>query len=94
MTPDPKKKRIDLKGKAYTAFRKQVADRAGEWCEEPGCKNYAPRLYSGKFHPIRCGHVAHIRHGVHGDDVMENVKWKCSDCHAKEHSWKSGIPDV
>ena len=84
MNPQPKKKVKLLKGKAYTEFRKKVAERAGEFCEE--CGVHAPRLFRGYFNLIWCGHVAHIKPRKKGGDTMDNVRWLCYHCHIeKEH---------
>ena len=93
MNPRPKKKRIKLKGKAYTDFRKQVAERANFLCAD--CGRYFPLLVDGGFCQYGCGHVAHIKSkGAGGDDVLENVKWKCFWCHEKERAWKGGMVEI
>lgn len=88
--PQPKRKRITLKGKAYTEFRRKVAKRAKEHCEK--CGLHAPRLWYGVFNLWWCGNVAHIKsRGAGGDDTMgengsdNNVRWLCFECHRKEH---------
>ena len=85
MNPCPKQIPIRLKGKAKTEFRRAVAKRANEFCEE--CGVHAPRLFQGYFNSMWCGHVAHIKsYGAGGGDTMDNVKWKCNHCHIeKEH---------
>ena len=93
--PDPKIKPIRLKGKAKTEFRKKVFKRAGGMCHD--CGNYAPRLWHGVFNRLWCGHVSHIKsYGAGGGDTMDNVHWKCNECHItnghlKWRSDKSGL---
>jgi len=83
--PVPKPKTIRLEGQAYTAFRKEVCDRAHSRCEI--CGKYAPLLIDGYFDLYGCGHVSHIKsRGAGGSDTLDNVKWSCSDCHYKRHS--------
>ena len=65
---DPKHKRIALKGRAYTEFRKKLAERAREHCENPKCGVYAPRLWHGHFN-------LYWSRGSGGDDVLSNVRW-------------------
>ena len=83
----PKPVTIKLKGKEYTEFRKQVADRAKERCEGCGC--YAPRVIDGTFDQYRCGHVSHKKSkGAGGHDTLENVEWLCWKCHRTyEDKW-------
>lgn len=84
MNPNPKNKPIRLKGKKYTEFRKDLADRAGEQCETCGIP--VPRLFNGYFHAYWCGHVSHIKsRGAGGSDTMDNVKWECFECHSAKH---------
>jgi len=89
--PDPKKKRIALKGKAYSQLRKDLHARAKGLCEI--CKkvrvplyveDYAGDLYFDEF---RCGHCSHDKSvGSGGDDTLENTKWACPHCHmVNEH---------
>ena len=87
----PKKKAIRLKGKAYTLFRKAVYERARGMCDECGLP--APLLDDGRFNVFTCGHVAHIRsRGAGGGDTLDNVKWKCWECHlVLEHT--KGLTD-
>lgn len=85
-SPQPKRKRIDLKGKAKAEFRMAVFRRAGGRCEV--CGEPAPlKDYDGNFDVFGCGHVCHFTSkGAGGDDVMENVYWGCYECHIrKEH---------
>ena len=88
LNPDPKIKTLRLYGKAKTEFRRKVAERALEFCDV--CGWYAPLKWDGVFDS---GHVAHIKsYGAGGGDTMDNVKWKCPDCHGKEHGpqWGKG----
>ena len=88
----PKQRTVRLKGKAYTKFRLEVAIHAIYTCDDCFC--YAPELdINGKFDKFTCGHVAHIKsRGSGGGDTLDNVKWKCWDCHTKEHGprWSKG----
>lgn len=86
--PQPKPKRVRLKGKAYTEFRKAVYEREQGICQ--GCRQYAPLLWGGVFNEYRCGHVSHKKsRGAGGGDTMDNVKWLCFDCHRAEHDGKA-----
>ena len=82
---DPKpEKPILLSGKAFTEFRRKVAERAKFKCAD--CGRYAPSLVYGVFDVFNCGHVAHIKRRNVGGDVMSNVLWKCYNCHiGNEH---------
>ena len=87
-----KQKTVRLKGKAKTKFRRKVAWRAFGFCEE--CNGNAPIFVDGVFDVFTCGHVSHIKsYGAGGGDTMDNVKWKCYQCHiVKEHGprWSKG----
>lgn len=50
-------------------------------CQE--CGAFAQLLEkTGKFNKWTCGHMAHIKsEGAGGEDVPENMKWKCPTCH-------------
>ena len=81
MHPCPKRKRIKLKGKAKTEFRKQVFEKYSGTCQS--CGRFAP-LYDrdGVFDVFLCGHVSHIKStGSGGEDIFSNVKWECYNCH-------------
>ena len=83
--PHPKKKRISLKGKAYTQFRKAVYNRAKGCCET--CGRWVS-LYraNGDFDVYTCGHVSHIKsRGAGGDDSLENCILECFACHRARH---------
>ena len=76
----PKPHTVRLKGKAYTAFRKAVHDRARGMCEQCGLP--APLLDDGKFNLYTCGHVSHRKsRGAFGGDTLDNAEWKCYWCH-------------
>ena len=85
----PKPKTTRLKGKGKTEFRKKVFNRSSGFCED--CGVYAPLLDNdGLFDVFMCGHVSHIKsYGAGGGDTLDNVKWKCYNCHInKEHGPK------
>lgn len=89
LNSQPKKKAVRLKGKAYSAFRKEVYERENGVCQE--CETYAPLFdVYGQFNEFTCGHVSHIKsRGSGGSDTLDNVKWKCFKCHnIKEHGPK------
>ena len=82
MNPQPKNKAIRLKVKAYTALRKTLHKRANGGCE-----------MCGRWAPLNIGHVHHIKtRGAGGDDVVENTKWLCGECHRAIHDGRiSGV---
>ena len=83
----PKKKPTRLNGKAYTAFRKQVFERAHGMCEI--CGMPAPLLDEGRFNVFQCGHVSHRKsRGAGGSDTLDNVEWRCFWCHRRKHDGK------
>ena len=79
--PDPKKKRIELKGAAYTRLRWDAFNRAGGICEY--CRGWAPFRQDG----VLSGELSHdpVGRGAGGDDHLDNVKWACFYCHRKKH---------
>lgn len=84
--PQPKQKRIRLKGKAYTIFRKTVHEMAGGKCQT--CGGPAPLMVNGVFNEYLCGHVSHLRHGSNKEDVLGAVIWEDFKCHSKRNSPK------
>lgn len=90
--PDPKKKRIVLKGKAKTELKKALYIRAKGRCES--CNKLVLLYivdYAGNmvFDLHRCGHIHHEKTvGAGGDDSMENCKYECFDCHRAKHDGK------
>lgn len=90
--PVQKKKRTELKGKAYSNLRKALYDRAGGRCENPECKNKGKPLplfdSEGQFDIFSCGHVSHIKSkGAGGDDSMENCLYECFSCNCLVRNW-------
>jgi 5-methylcytosine-specific restriction endonuclease McrA len=77
----PKRKPVRLRGAAKKKFRRQVYLRAHGKCA--GCGLPAPLYdYDGNFNVFTCGHIAHIKsYGAGGGDTMDNVTWKCYQCH-------------
>ena len=79
MRPNPKTKRIELKGKAREALRVLLYERQKGLCSE--CWGWIP-LHGGFFG----SHWAHDRSvGAGGDDTEENTSLKCFNCHRREH---------
>ena len=78
--PRPKENVTLLKGKAKERLREDCAMLANFHCEK--CGRYAP-LHGGVF---GAGHMSHKRPRKVGGDVIENVCWKCWNCHLElEH---------
>ena len=89
MTPCPKTTAVRLKGKAKTAFRRQVYEHFRGICQ--ACGTFAPlRDAEGQMDVFSTGHIAHLKsRGAGGSDILENVTWKCPVCHLqKEHGLK------
>ena len=94
--PQPKIKRIRLKGAKYTRFREEVFTRAKGKCEHVlffdrngnphKCGKYAPLRVNGIFDPLFCGHVSHLKHGSQKEDTLESVIWECPICHNARHT--------
>lgn len=91
----PKNPPIRLKGKKLRKLRMEVFFRAGgdkdltvAYCEKCGM----PAPWSGGVF-VR-GHMSHIKsRGSGGSDIIDNVLWKCPECHLqKEHGpqWSKG----
>ncbi len=80
--PDPKKKRIQLKGRAYTELRRKVWEKQAGRCAD--CGEWVPLKGSSVFD---MAHLAHIKSkGARGDDTEENTRILCYFCHLiKEH---------
>ena len=71
----PKPKVIRLKGKPLKALRQACYERDKGTCQ-----------LCGKTISWDWGHMAHIQRRAKGGDVLENVTWKCFDCHIRvEH---------
>ena len=86
MGPDPKKKTVRLKGKAYHDLRVEAWDRAAGRCHD--CGKFVPLLTpGGGFNVFTCAHLAHIKsRGAGGSDILSNVVIKCYQCHIEiEH---------
>lgn len=84
--PAPKKKRIILKGKAYSDLRKALHDRAGGYCET--CGKRVPLMVDGQFDIFACGHVSHIKSkGAGGDDSESNCLYECFSCNCLKRNW-------
>jgi len=85
--PQPKKKRIALKGKAFSKLREALYDRAKGRCES--CCKHAPLLDpDGQFDIFTCGHVSHLKSkGSGGDDSMDNCIWECFSCNCLVRNW-------
>ena len=91
-----KQKPIRLKGKAKTEFRKKVFEHFNGRCQGvlpdgSQCEERPPLMDSdGVFDVFTCGHVSHIKSvGSGGEDILENVLYKCYNCHInKEHGLK------
>jgi hypothetical protein len=86
-----KQKALRLKGKKKTEFRKQVFAHFEGICQDPACGCFNPLFdQDGVFDVFTCGHVSHIKSlGAGGSDTIENVLWKCYECHInKEHGLK------
>jgi len=84
-----KKNPVRLSGRKYTEFRQKVFEKYAGICQV--CFNYAPiRDHDGQFSFKTCGHVSHIKGvGSGGSDTIDNVTWKCYDCHIiGEHGLK------
>jgi len=78
LKPNPKKKRIELKGKAYTELRKAACKRAMNHCEVKDCYQWTP---------IELGHLDHYpkTRGAGAGDTLKEVRWVCYRCHDKRH---------
>ena len=96
--PQPKKKPVRLKGKAYTRLRWDAFDRAGGFCEvilpdgKP-CNVWAPFRQGG----VILGELSHIVHRSRGgSDTLDNVLWSCMKCHRQKHGpqWSKGKNEV
>ena len=84
MTPDPKKKPILLNGRAYGELRRQCAEKAHYHCVT--CGRYVSLAGNSGDPLFSNGHMAHVRPRKVGGDVIENVRWKCFNCHIeREH---------
>ncbi|HEA67147.1 MAG TPA: hypothetical protein ENI07_10055 [Desulfobacterales bacterium] len=84
MTPQPKKKRIRLKGKAYTEFKRLIYHKAEGKCFI--CGVIKPITINGVFNEYLCAHVYHIKsRGSGGEDTEENCRISCFDCHRTDH---------
>ena len=82
--PNWKPKTIRLYGRDYKEFRESLFNRACGCCED--CGRYVPLYIDGEFDQYYCGHVSHIKsRGAGGEDTLDNAKWKCFDCHRREH---------
>lgn len=84
--PQPKPKRVRLKGKDYAGLRLQLFRRANGRCET--CGKWAPLTHNGVFNRFKCGHVSHKRHGSNKEDTLEATLYECHDCHMMKHSPK------
>jgi len=83
MNPQPKKKRIELKGKAYSALRKAKWQEQGGHCAE--CDRWVPLDGDTVFNTA---HLAHIKsRGSGGDDTPENTRILCYRCHILREHW-------
>jgi len=81
MTPDPKRQRIKLSKKEWTALRDTMWVESGGRCEQ--CHRWLP-LEGGLFDGP---HLHHIKsRGAGGDDTRNNLKLLCLNCHQTEHS--------
>jgi len=80
----PKPKRIKATGKAMEELRMEVFHRDQGRCQ-----------MCGRYASWESGHLAHIKsRGAGGDDVPENCRWLCFDCHiGVEHGvrWHKGV---
>ena len=84
MRPNPKKKRIELRGKAKEALRGRLWEGQLGRCSE--CGDWIP-LHGGFFG----SHWAHGKsRGAGGDDTEKNTSLKCAACHFREHSPRWG----
>ncbi len=83
MRPQPKPKRIELKGKAKEALRVKLYESQGGRCK---CGKPIP-LHGGLWG----SHWSHKKSvGAGGDDTFENTKLECAQCHNKHHSPRWG----
>jgi hypothetical protein len=82
MNPDPKKKRVVLKGAAYQKLRYDAYFRAAGRCEY--CGDWTP--FDSEY--VTNGELSHdpVSRGAGGQDILENVKWSCLVCHGKKHA--------
>ncbi len=85
-------------------LRRLAYERAGGRCEnikplysvslgrkvgEARCNLYAPL----DGHLTARGHLAHKRHGIHRSDTLDDVLWKCAECHMEgDHGSKCTYP--
>ncbi len=85
MNPQPKKKRIRLKGKEYTEFKIELYNRSNESCET--CGRWLPLTNAlGRFDEYTCAHVSHIIPVSRGgEDTFKNCKIECFKCHRRKH---------
>ena len=89
MNPQPKKKVVLLKGKAYTKLKFDTWVKAGGRC---ACGKFVPFLDPDqRFDIFTCAHLSHLIPRKRGGDVPENVKIECFACHIeKGHlKWRS-----
>jgi len=79
--PQPKKKRIKLKGKAYSDLRRKVWEKQCGRCAD--CGEWVPLKGSTVFD------MAHLHHeksrGAGGNDSESNCKIYCPQCHFNIH---------
>lgn len=78
--PDPKKKRVSLKPKAYTELKRAIFIKQGRTCAKCG----QPRF-------LKDCHLHHKKsRGSGGDDSEVNCEVICWFCHSEEHGPKWG----
>ena len=81
--PQPKIKRIRLKGADYTKLKKLKYKLAMGLCET--CGKPVKLKIKGEFNSLTCAHLSHLKHGSQKEDTVEGTKIECPECHDGKH---------